>query len=212
MLEAAPGDIEIVDGNVHVAGVPSRGLSFAEVAATVPRNGETSDAAAFDASVDYAGKGDGGWSVATHACIVEVDLETGRVTFPRYLVVEDCGPVINPAIVDGQVRGGVAQGIGAVLYERTTYDDDANLQSATYMDYLVPTAVEIPEIEVHHLETHSPGGENDFRGVGEGGMIGAPAAITNAIEDALAPFNARITEQYLPPARILELAGVIQPE
>ena len=125
-------------------------------------------------------------------------------------MVEDCGPIINPAIVDGQVRGGVAQGIGAVLYEKATYDEDANLQSATYMDYLIPTAMEIPEIEVHHMETLSPGGENDFRGVGEGGMIGAPAAITNAIEDALAPFGARVTSQYLPPTTILELAGVIE--
>ena len=147
--------------------------------------------------------------MATHACIVEVDLETGLVSFPRYLVVEDCGPVINPAIVDGQVRGGVAQGIGAVLYEKAAYDDDANMQAATYMDYLLPTAMEIPDIEVHHLETISPGGENDFRGVGEGGMIGAPAAITNAIEDALSTFGARVDTQYNPPSRILELAGII---
>ena len=160
-------------------------------------------------SIVYRGKGDGGWSVATHACIVEVDLETGLVSFPRYLVVEDCGPVINPAIVDGQVRGGVAQGIGAVLYEKAAYDDDANMQAATYMDYLLPTAMEIPDIEVHHLETISPGGENDFRGVGEGGMIGAPAAITNAIEDALSTFGARVDTQYNPPSRILELAGII---
>ena len=103
----------------------------------------------------------------------------------------------------------MAQGIGAVLYEKATYDEDANLQSATYMDYLIPTAMEIPEIEVHHMETLSAGGENDFRGVGEGGMIGAPAAITNAIENALAPFGARVTSQYLPPTTILELAGVI---
>ena len=100
-------------------------------------------------------------------------------------MVEDCGPVINPAIVDGQVRGGVAQGIGAVLYEKAAYDDDANMQAATYMDYLLPTAMEIPDIEVHHLET-SPGGER-LPGLGEGGMIGAPAAITNAIEDAWRP-------------------------
>lgn len=213
MLEADPADIDIVDGNVHVAGVPSRGVTVAEVAAsaidergTVPTKGGD---AAFGARQMYAGKGDGGWSVATHACIVEVDLDTGKVSFPRYLVVEDCGPIINPAIVDGQVRGGVAQGIGAVLYEKVAYDSEANLNSATYMDYLIPTSVEIPEIEIHHLETHSPGGENDFRGVGEGGMIGAPAAVTNAIEDALAPFGARVTEQHLPPTRILELARVI---
>lgn len=213
LLEASPSDIEIIDGNIHVAGVPSRGKTFAEIAQVVvaERGGDT-DVAAFDALQSYKGKGDGGWSVATHACIVDVDLDTGRVTFPRYLVVEDCGPIINPAIVDGQVRGGVAQGVGAVLYERATYDEDANLQSSTYMDYLVPTAMEIPEVEVHHMETLSPGGENDFRGVGEGGMIGAPAAITNAIEDALSPFGARITTQYLPPTKILELANVISTE
>jgi carbon-monoxide dehydrogenase large subunit len=213
MLEAEPADITIVDGNVHVAGVPARGITLGEVAAAAVaergtiagRGGE----AAFTAAASYAGKGDGGWSVATHVCIVEVDLDTGRVAIPRYLVVEDCGPIINPAVVDGQVRGGVAQGIGAVLYEQVAYDADANLQTATYMDYLIPTAVEIPEIEIHHLETHSPGGENDFRGVGEGGMIGAPAAITNAIEDALAPFGARVTHQHNPPTRILEMARVI---
>ncbi|MDJ0769624.1 MAG: xanthine dehydrogenase family protein molybdopterin-binding subunit [Ilumatobacter sp.] len=216
MLEADVADIDIVDGNIHVAGVPSKGVTYAEVAESAIAERGTVDVrggeAAFGAHQSYGGKGDGGWSVATHACIVEVDLETGQVTFPRYLVVEDCGPIINPAIVDGQVRGGVAQGIGAVLYEKVAYDEDANLNSATYIDYLIPTAMEIPEIEIHHLESHSPGGENDFRGVGEGGMIGAPAAITNAIEDALAPFGARITEQHLPPTRILELAGVIERE
>jgi carbon-monoxide dehydrogenase large subunit len=210
LLEADRSDIDIIDGNVHVAGVPARGKSFAEIAKIViDERDDSSDDAAFNAIQSYRGKGDGGWSVATHACIVDVDLDTGMVTFPRYLVVEDCGPIINPAIVDGQVRGGVAQGIGAVLYEQTTYDEDANLQSSTYMDYLVPTAMEIPDIEVHHMETLSPDGENDFRGVGEGGMIGAPAAITNAIEDALSPFGVRITTQYLPPTKILELAGVI---
>ena len=132
----------------------------------------------------------------------------GAFRYARYLVVEDCGPIINPAIVDGQVRGGVAQGIGAVFYENAFYDDDANLLTTTYMDYLIPTAMEIPEIEIEHLETLTKG-ENDFRGVGEGGMIGAPAALTNAVSDAL---GVQVTEQYLPPARILELAGVIEPD
>lgn len=214
MLEASVDDIDIVDGNIHVAGVPSRGVTFQAVAERAAADGASGDryGTPFEAGTVYNGAGDGGWSVATHVCIVDVDLGTGKVTFPRYLVVEDCGPIINPAIVDGQVRGGVAQGIGAVLYENVAYDEDANLQSATYMDYLLPTAMEIPEIEVHHLETHSEGFENDFRGVGEGGMIGAPAAITNAIEDALSPFKARVTTQYLPPTKILELAGLIDPE
>jgi aerobic carbon-monoxide dehydrogenase large subunit len=208
MLEAAPEDINIVAGNVHVRGVPSRALTIADIAheATVAKRDQTEPA--FDVTSTYRGHTDCGWSAATHACIVEIDLETGLVQIPRYVVVEDCGPVINPAVVDGQVRGGVAQGIGAVLYEHCAYDDEANPQATTYMDYLIPTAMEIPDIEVHHLQTLSPG-ENDFRSIGEGGMIGAPAAITNAIEDALAPFGARVTEQYLPPTRILQLAHVI---
>ncbi|MEM7286174.1 MAG: xanthine dehydrogenase family protein molybdopterin-binding subunit [Actinomycetota bacterium] len=212
MLEASAEDIEIVDGNIHVAGVPARGLTYADVARDVAGVSAADDAEAIEARCDYEGAGDGGWSCATHACIVEVDIDTGMVSIPRYVVVEDCGPIINPAIVDGQVRGGVAQGVGAVLYESSHYDEDANLQATTYMDYLIPTAMEIPHVEIHHMETLSPGRENDFRGVGEGGMIGAPAALTNAIEDALRPFNARVTDQYLPPTKILELAGVIAPD
>ena len=119
--------------------------------------------------------------------------------------------MINPAVVEGQVRGGVAQGVGAVLYERSTYDELANFQAGTFMDYLIPTAAEIPEIELYHVETPSDI-EANYRGVGEGGMIGSPAAITNAIEDALAHLGARVREQYLPPARILELAGIIPTE
>ena len=213
MLEANPDDIVIENGSLHVAGVPSLGLSYAEVAAAASTGGGGSGGGgpAFEHATSYGGAGDGGWSCATHACIVEVDLETGMVLFDRYIVVEDCGPIINPAIVDGQVRGGVAQAVGAVLYENSSFDGDANLTATTYLDYLIPTAMEIPEIEVHHLETLSPG-ENDYRGVGEGGMLGGPAAITNAIEDALAPLGVKITEQYLPPTRILELAGVIEPD
>jgi carbon-monoxide dehydrogenase large subunit len=116
--------------------------------------------------------------------------------------------MINPAVVDGQIRGGVAQGIGAVLYERAAYDDDANYLSSTFMDYLVPTSIEIPEIEIEHLEC-APQGEVAYRGVGEGGAIGAPATLCNAIEDALAPFGVRILEQHLPPSRLLELMATI---
>lgn len=210
LLEASPEDIRIEGGNIHVAGVPARGVSYAEVAATT---GAAEGEPAFDSKFRYRGAGDGGWSCATHVCVVEVDTDTGMVSFPRYVVVEDCGPIINPAVVDGQIRGAVAQAVGAVLYEKVAYDEAGNLQASTYMDYLIPTSKEIPEIEIHHLETLSPG-ENDFRGVGEGGMVGGPAAITNAIEDALASRpgsnGVRVTEQFLPPTRILELAGIIE--
>ena len=185
----------IEDGDIHVAGVPSISVTFADVAAACARPGEP----AARRALDWDG-GEGGWAQATHVCWVEVDLETGRCTIHRYVVVEDCGELINPAIVDGQIRGGVAQGIGAVLYEKSTYDDDgATSRPGTFMDYLIPTAMEMPEIEIHHVETPTDI-EINYRGVGEGGMIGAPAAITNAIEDALARPR-RAHHRTAPPAR-----------
>lgn len=205
MLEASSDDIDIIDGNIHVAGVPSRGVTYADVAAKVAADTGVSVGPVLASAVRYEGVGNGGWSVAAHVAWVDIDLETGRVEIPRYLVVEDCGPIINPGVVDGQIRGGIAQGVGAVFYERHHYDDNANLLTTTYMDYLIPTAAEIPNIEIVHLETLTDG-ENDARGVGEGGMIGAPAALTNAVSDAL---GVQVTEQYLPPYRILELAGII---
>ena len=151
------------------------------------------------------------WSQSTHCCIVEVDVETGQVRIVRYVVVEDCGRMINPAIVDGQVRGGVAQGIAGVLFEHAAYGPDGAFLSATLHDYLLPTANDIPHIEVIHRHS-DPDDDVPFRGVGEGGAIGAPAALTNAIEDALAPFGVIIREQYLPPHRIAELCGMIGSE
>ena len=119
--------------------------------------------------------GEGGWSGGTHAAIVEVDVETGLVRVERYVVAEDCGVLINPAIVEGQVRGGVAQGIGAVLLERSAYDPGSGQYLAsTFMDYLLPTASEIPRIEIEHLQTVPLDSDVNFRGVGEGGMIIAP--------------------------------------
>jgi aerobic carbon-monoxide dehydrogenase large subunit len=210
LLEADKADLQITDGRIHVAGVPSISVSFADVAAQAANAGGAGrkpKEGVLQGSNDFDG-GEGGWAMATHVCWVEVDLETGFVTIPRYVVVEDCGEMINPAIVEGQVRGGVAQAIGAVLYEKITYDNEANFQSGTFMDYLIPTSMEIPDIEIVHIETPSAI-EANYRGVGEGGMIGAPPAITNAIEDALAHLGVTITEQHLPPTRILELAGVI---
>jgi carbon-monoxide dehydrogenase large subunit len=208
LLEASADDIVIEAGRVHVRGVPARSLGLAEIAAEAPKRGEEAkEGEAIRRTSQWDG-GEGGWAMSTHVCWVEIDPDTGVVRIPRYAVVEDCGEIINPAIVEGQIRGGIAQGVGAVLYEKTVYDDDAQPQAGTFMDYLIPTVMEIPEIEIHHVETPSDIPYN-YRGVGEGGMIGSPAAITNAIEDALADLGVRITEQHLPPTRILELAGVI---
>ena len=210
MLEVGPQDLRIDDGYVYPAGVPSIRVSLAEVADRAyqsPNDLPTEIDTSLEAEANYDG-GIGSWSDGTHLCHVEIDLETGQVRFLRYLVVEDCGRMINPAIVEGQIRGGVAQGIGEVLYEWSAYDEDANYLAGTFMDYLLPTASEIPTIEIEHLE-NEPNEEVFYRGVGEGGLLIAPAAITNAIEDALSPFGATVTEQYLPPAKILELAKII---
>jgi carbon-monoxide dehydrogenase large subunit len=208
LLEAAPEDVVIEDGNIHVAGSPTSDVSFAAVAAEALKRGSTApNGEAIRITSEWDG-GEGGWAQATHVCYVEIDLDTGQVKIPRYVVAEDCGELINPAIVDGQIRGGIAQAVGAVLYEKSAYDEGAQFQSSTFMDYLIPTMMEIPEIEIHHVETPSTI-EMNYRGVGEGGMILGPAAITNAIENALAHLGVRVTEQYLPPSRILELAGVI---
>jgi aerobic carbon-monoxide dehydrogenase large subunit len=211
LLEANAQDLEITDGQVFVRGDPASGIPVGEVA----RRAASSD---FDADVDtnleiiatFDG-GEGGWSGGSHCAIVEVDAETGIVNVERYVVAEDCGALINPAVVEGQIRGGVAQGIGAVLLERSAYDEDGNFQSATFMDYLVPTACDVPRIEIEHLQTVPLDADVNFRGVGEGGMIVAPPTIVNAIEDALSPFGVRIYEQHLPPTRILELIAAPTP-
>lgn len=211
LLEASAADLVIEEGVVSVRGTPAAAVPLAQVAMmaymvpgmVVPEGGDPG----LQATVDFANPR-GGWAQASHCCQVEVDLRTGQVQILRYVVAEDCGTIINPAIVAGQVRGGVAQGIGAVLYERSAYDEDANFVSSTFMDYLVPTAAEIPPIEIVHVESE-PMAEVNFRGVGEGGAIGAPAALVNAIADALRPSGALVTEQHLPPTRVLELAGVL---
>jgi len=210
LLEAAEDDVEFADGVASVRGVPASARSLADVAAIAYRNTALLPpdmTPGIDAEYDFAIP-EGGWSQATHCCWVDVDPHTGRVDIDRYLVVEDCGALINPTIVEGQIAGGVAQGIGGVLFERVAYDANGQLLSSTFVDYLLPTAAEIPAIEIHHLES-PPQGPVDFRGVGEGGAIGAPAALCNAIADALRPSGAVVLDQHLPPSRILDLLGTL---
>jgi carbon-monoxide dehydrogenase large subunit len=210
LLEASPEDLVISESGVAVRGVPTSAMSLADLAVTARTPGRLPDDvdAELQVTLVYDG-GQGGWAGGTHCAIVEVDIETGLVHVDRYIVVEDCGVLINPAVVNGQIRGGVAQGIGAVLLEKSAYDTDGQFLASTFMDYLMPTAVDIPRIEVIHLETVPLDPDVNFRGVGEGGMIVSPVTMCNAIEDALAPFGVKITEQHLPPARILELIGAI---
>jgi carbon-monoxide dehydrogenase large subunit len=141
---------------------------------------------------------------------VEVDPGTGSVRLLRYLVAHDCGKLVNPVIVEGQIHGGVAQGVGGGLLEEMVYDEQGQLLTGTFMDYLVPTAAELPPIETVHLEFPSPRNPLGMKGIGEGGAISPPAAIASAVEDALAPFGVKVTRAPLGPSTVvglLEAAG-----
>jgi carbon-monoxide dehydrogenase large subunit len=142
------------------------------------------------------------FSNACHAAIVEVDPRTGEVVILRYVISEDCGNMINPMVVEGQIAGGVAQGIGGVFYEHFRYDTEGNPLTTTFLDYQLPTAAEVPDFEYGHVITPSPtpGG---FKGMGEGGAMVSPPTLINAVRDALRPFNAKITTQPLTPPMLL---------
>ncbi len=207
MMESNPADLDIRDGQVFLRDKPERRLPFREVAKTayaglrrLPKDVEPGLEVTrfYDPFFGTA-------SSATHVAVVEVDTETYAVTIKRYIVVEDCGRIINPLIVEGQVRGGVAQGIGAALYEEVVYDDAGQLLTGSLVDYLVPTASELLPIEVHHIETPSPTTLGGFRGMGEGGTIGAPAAIANAVSDALSHLGIEITEIPITPEKLFRL-------
>ena len=161
-------------------------------------------AAGLESSARYTARSPMLWANATHVCTCEVDVSTGAVTLLRYIVSEDCGPMINPNIVEGQIAGGTVQGIGGALLEQLVYDEDGNPLTTTFLDYLLPTATEVPTIEYGHVETPAPG-PGGYKGVGEGGAIGAPPAVVNAVADALAPFGVDITRLPVSPAAIVAL-------
>jgi carbon-monoxide dehydrogenase large subunit len=204
VLEVAPSDLELSGGSAHVRGDWEARLSFGRLAEAAYLN-----PAALPADIEPGLLVSARWAApplvlanACHACTVEVDVHTGLVKILRYVVSEDCGPMINPMVVEGQIAGGVAQGIGGVLLEHMVYDVDGNPLTTTFMDYLLPTACDVPDVEYGHVVTpaNTPGG---FKGVGEGGAIGSPPAVLNAVADALAPLEARITGTPLGPAQVL---------
>jgi carbon-monoxide dehydrogenase large subunit len=206
-LEASVEDIELARSRATVRGTPTIGMSLAEVAALAyldPYSLPSGVPAGLEASARYTAAARSIWVNAAHICTCEVDVTTGRVRLLRYIVSEDCGPMINPNVVEGQVAGGVVQGLGGVLYEHLAYDDDGNPLATTFMDYLLPTAAEVPVIEHGHVETPSPG-PGGYKGVGEGGAIGAPPAVVNAVADALSPFGVKVTRLPLGPSQVLAL-------
>ena len=206
-LEASAEDIELAASRISVRGVPSSGLTLGEIAALAyfqPEALPPEVPPGLEASARYKGESPIIWANATHVCTCEVDIVTGEVTLLRYIVSEDCGPMINPNVVEGQIAGGTVQGIGGALYEHLAHDDDGNPVATTFMDYLLPTSAEVPDIEYGHIETRGPG-PGGYKGVGEGGAIGAPPAVANAVADALQPFGVEITRLPLSPSAIVAL-------
>jgi carbon-monoxide dehydrogenase large subunit len=206
LLEAAPEDVDVIDGVASVRGAPAQSRTVAEVAraayldlASLPPGMEPG----LEVLHRYS-KSDVPFlfSNACHLCTLEIDRHTGSIQLLRYVVSEDCGVMINPSVVEGQIAGGAVQGIGGALLEDFVYDEQGNPLTTTFLDYLLPTAAEVPEIEYGHIETpaSTPG---NYKGVGEGGAIGAPAAVANAVNDALALVGAHVSTAPFTPARIL---------
>ena len=208
MLEVGPDDLELVDGAVRVKGVPDLQRSLGDIAQalsgvagfSLPANVTPGLAAACDyqpPAITYTN--------GAHVAEVEVDAETGHVRLTRYIVVHDCGRMINPMMVEGQVHGAVVHGIGMTLYEWMRYDEAGQPQTVTFADYLLPTSDVVPPIEIHHMESPTPLNPLGVKGAAESGTIGAPPAIVSAIEDALRPLKVRITDLPVTPDRLLAL-------
>jgi carbon-monoxide dehydrogenase large subunit len=205
LLEADAADIELADGRAAVRGT-DLGVDIGELARAAYHQSHRFPAIAetgLSAVATYDPYGT--FSNACHIAIVAVDIATGEVAIERFLIVEDAGRLINPMIAEGQIHGGVAQGIANALYEAVVYDDDGNPLSASLADYLVPTLAEIPQFEIRHLETTTGASVTGAKGLGEGGTIGAPAAVLNAVSDALSPFGIGIYEMPITPQRIRQL-------
>jgi aerobic carbon-monoxide dehydrogenase large subunit len=203
-LEAAPEDIEVKDGKFSVRGSPDKGMTLTDIAGLayigdVPEGMEPGlEETMFNDPENFV------FPFGAHACVVDVDPETGKVRVVRYVAVDDCGNPINPLLIDGQVHGGVAHGIGQALYERIHYDADGQLVTGTFVDYALPTAAELPSFETDRTVTPSPVNSMGVKGIGEAGTIAASAAVTNAVIDALRPLGVDYINMPLSPMRVWE--------
>ncbi|HYB42292.1 MAG TPA: xanthine dehydrogenase family protein molybdopterin-binding subunit, partial [Candidatus Methylomirabilis sp.] len=208
MLEAAPEDLAIEGGVIAVRGVPGRRLTVTEVARLAYHPAGGTLPAGVDPALEatqYYDPPPATFSNGTHLAVVDIDPETGRVEIARHLIVEDCGRMVNPMIVEGQTHGAVAQGIGNALYEDVAYDGGGQPLTTSFMDYLIPGAMDVPPMDVHHMDTRPPASVSGFKGMAEGGTIGATAAVANAVADALAPLGIDVRELPLTPDRVHRL-------
>jgi carbon-monoxide dehydrogenase large subunit len=202
-LEAAPEDIEVADGKFRVRGQPDSGLALAEVAgeAYIPQNLPEGMEPGLEESAFYDPE-NFVFPFGAHAAIVDVDADTGKVSVVRYVAIDDCGPAVNPTLIEGQIHGGVAQAIGQALYERIHYDEEGQLVTGTFVDYALPSASELPNFETDRTETPSPTNALGVKGVGEAGTIAASPAIANAVIDALRPLGVTYLNMPLTPMRV----------
>jgi carbon-monoxide dehydrogenase large subunit len=203
LLEAAPEDVELKDGKFQVKGSPDKGLALADIslAAYVPENLPDGMEPGLEETSFYDPE-NFVWPFGAHAAIVDVDVETGKVSLVRYVCVDDCGPAINPLLIDGQVHGGVVQGVAQALYEQVVYDDEGQLVTGTFVDYALPTAAELPMLETDRTETPSPVNSLGVKGVGEAGTIAASPTIVNAVIDALRPLGVTYMDMPCTPMRV----------
>ena len=201
-LEAAPEDIELTDGRFAVRGSPDRGMTLAEVAGAAYLNNVPPGMEPGLEETTFWEPENFVFPFGAHACVVDVDAETGKVNIVRYVAVDDCGNPINPLLIDGQVHGGVVHAIGQALYERIHYDEDGQLVTGTFVDYALPTAAELPSFETDRTVTPSPVNSMGVKGVGEAGTIAASPAVTNAVIDALRPLGVTYINMPLTPMRV----------
>ncbi|MBI3058375.1 MAG: xanthine dehydrogenase family protein, partial [Deltaproteobacteria bacterium] len=210
LLEANPADLEIGQGKVSVRGLPQRAVSFRALARAAVPGWASHLPEAMEPGLEttfYYVPPTVTWANAVHIAVIEVDIETGKIEIRDYVVSHDSGRLVNPMLVDGQIHGGVAQGIGGALYEELVYDQDGQILTSTCMNYLIPGSMEVPKIRTVHLESPSPLNPLGVKGLGEGGAIAPPAAIANALVDALSLFNVEVNELPLKPDRVLQLLG-----
>ncbi len=189
ILEAAPEDIELEDGMYRVKGVPDRGLTLADIAERAYTDNLPDDIDTGLDTTDFFRPADSTYPFGTHIAVVEVQPETGEVEIVRYVSVDDCGVIMSPLLVTGQVHGGLAQGIGQALLEEMHYDSSGELITGTLNDYAVPRAHHFPEFETHHTETPTFLNPMGVKGIGEAATIGATPAVANAVIDALEPWG-----------------------
>ncbi len=203
LMEAAPEDVRFADGGAHVVGTPGRMVTWAEIAdvAYRPHRGPEGLDAGLEAHAVFS-PGNATWPFGSHIAVVEVDPETGDVDFLRYIGIDDCGNVINPMIVDGQVHGGIAQGVGQALFEEAIYDEAGNLLSGSLIDYPIPTAGDLPSFELGRTVTPTDVNPMGVKGIGEAGTIGSAQTIVNAVVDALAPLGVKHIDMPLRPRKV----------